>query len=246
MVKVRLNIKLLHYLVQNKLLNSYCYFLKFKYHFSNSLYYNYSLSSFREIHGHTRRTITKLVALFLKRGWCRMEGQHLRFISLSELCSVEGLNVKAFTKATINIKNLRTAKLQLQRLLFEDSLRKQEYVMRRKSDLQNPKTLTAYKSACRWQRQQLPGESSSMLVTTLHKMSKIYNCSITTANRIKQKFKDSRYYDFFRQFSKIASGVSKISYLRAFLAYKPGSLFYFKGTVYKSEPSRVVRLMAGI
>jgi hypothetical protein len=246
LTQFKTNIALLKHLVATGKLTRYCYFVKFKAHFSNSLYYNYSAGNLAKIHGHGIRTVQNQVDFFLKHDWCWIDRGHLKFRSLTDIIRIEKLDARSFTKTNIDVTNVRAARIQLLRLLFEDNLRKQEFIMRMKSNLHNPKDLKAHKSAVRWGRKQLsPGVRSSSLTISLARMSSLFNCSLTTANRIKQKFKDAGWYEFFRQFSVLARNISTTAFNRGIRPQLGPSVFLRNSIVYRSEPSRVERLHCG-
>ena len=155
----------------------------------------------------------------------------------------ENVTAKSKTWFECSDGEIKQIKLQLQKLLFEDNLRKQEYVMRMRNNLHNPKNLNAYKSALRWRRNQIqPGERSSNLTISLAGMSTLFRCSLTTANRIKQKFRDFGWYEFFKQFSVVAHNISQTGFEKGIKPYFNGSVFYRNGKVYRSEASMVYRL----
>ena len=195
--------------------------------------------------GHSRKTVQHHVSFFLKRGWCRIEHGHLKFISLEDLCSCEGLEYNSFIKTAADPADVKNIKLRLHQLLFEDNLRKQEYVMRMKDNLINPKNLSAYKTARAWQRTKAnTGARSSSLTISIARLSTLFNCSKSTAARIKQKFKDLGWYEFIRQFSIVAINISDYSFMKGIKPYVIGS-FLKKNVAWRSEPSRVIRLQVG-
>jgi hypothetical protein len=239
------NIALVRHLVASGKLTRYCYFVKFKAHFSNSLYYNYRAGNLAKIHGHGNRTTRQQIDFFLKHNWCWIDRGHLKFRSLTEIIQIEKLDARSFTKTNIDVTNIKAAKLQLQKLLFEDHLRKQEYVIRQKNNLRDPKNLKDHKSALRWRRKSTtPGERSSHLCATLAGMSNLFNCSLTTANRIKQKFRSQGWYEFFKQFTIVARNVTIAAFNRGIRPQYGLSTFLRNGIAYRSEPSRVIRVQS--
>lgn len=240
-VIVRTNILLLQHLSSLGLLNKYAHFLQLKYKHSNSLYYNYSINNVKAANTQSRSTIAKLLTFFIKRGWCIEKGYHLAFISLEDMCLLEGLHAKSNTKINIDDKTTSAIKLQLLKLLFEDNLRKQEYVIKHKNNLLNPKTLRAHKAAKRSERAGLnKGEHSNVLLTTLKSMAKIMHCSIPTAARIRRAFTRNKWYGFVTQYKKITCGITQYGYQRGLSPYIKGT-FLFKGNLYMYAPSIVIR-----
>lgn len=244
-MEIKTNISLLRQLISSGLLNQYCYYLKLKHRFSNSLYYNFNINKVARVQGISHCCTKKKVNELMKRDWCYVEHGHLKFRTIKEICTIEKLNVKLLTSVTLDInKPLREIKLALQRIILDDNIRKQEFIIGIKRDLYNPTKLKAHKAAKRKadKLSSIPGEIAQPPMISVHGLATLFHCSPTTAQRIKKDFQRMRYFDFYKQIHCIASAITKTVYKKVFQPYFPKSVFYFKGCVYQSMPSLVVRV----
>jgi hypothetical protein len=235
---------LLKHLTDSAQLKQYAYFIRFKYQFSNSLYYKFNANKLARLNGITHKVSKKVIMNFLSRGWCRLEHGHLKFATLQQLCKIEKVESKTTIKISVDINDHKQIKLMLQRVLLEDNLRKQEFICTIKRDLINPTNLKAHKSA-RKKAQRLdiqPGETANQPMISVYRLSQLFNCSKASAQRIKQQFQKLRWFEFLRQIHRIASGITKLAYKKSFQPYFDKSVFYFKGAVYQSMPCLVYRM----
>jgi hypothetical protein len=247
-MQINSNLALLRQLISHGLLNHYCYYLKLKHKYSNSLYYNFNINKIARVGGISHSCVKRKVNTLMQRGWCFTEHGHLKFRSISEICAIEKLTVKLFISISIDLtKPLKETKLALQRIILDDNIRKQEFIISIKQDLHNPTELKAHKAAKRKASKlsSIPGEIAQPPMISVHGLANLFHCSPTTAQRIKTDFRRLRYFDFYKQIHCIASAVTKAAYKKAFQPYFSKAVFYFKGCVYQSMPSLVVRVHEG-
>lgn len=234
------SIVLLKHLTEHQLLKQYAYFIRFKYHFSNSLYYKFNANKLARLNGITHKVSKKVIMNFLSRGWCRLEHGHLKFVSLKELCEIEKVVSKTKIKITVNINDHKQIKLMFQRLLLEDNLRKQEFMCKIKRDLLNPIRLKLQASAGISEK---TGETADQPMISVYRLAQLLNCSPTSAQKVKQAFQILKWFEFKRNIQCVASNVTKFAFAKAFRPYFDRSIFYFKGVVYKSGPCQVYKLV---
>jgi hypothetical protein len=243
-IKMKVTVSLVKHLAQEHLLTDYWYFLKFKHCYGKSIYYNYTVNKVSRSNSISHNSAKRRLNTFLSRGWCYLQNGHLRFVNMWQLCEIEKVKAKRYINVEINLTKLETGKLQLQRLLLEDNLRKQEYIIGIKQDLINPTNLKAYKSARR--RAKVlgiqPGETADPPMISVNGMASLYHCSNTTAQRIKDRFRKFRWFDFVKQISILATQVTTKAFKKYFSPYFNKSVFHFKGIVFRSTPSRILRV----
>lgn len=127
-------------------MNYICKFVVYKYAFS-SIVYNYSPKNLEILNRveWSEDTIRTHIKLFIKWGWCKMEGKHLRFLSKKELNSTVQIpsyvekskdnhcNYYYKIKCSLNYKEVRT---HLYAAMLTRKLRQMEY--KRKKQSVNP------------------------------------------------------------------------------------------------------------
>ena len=232
----------MQHLVAEGLLTDYCYFAIIKSKFKNSLYYNYTYTKLKQINGFSRNLLQRKIEKYLRNGWCTIVNNHLKFESVAVICQRESIKAVVYQNCEIATDNVKDLKLSLQRMLFEDNLRKQEYVMKRRNDLTNPNTLADLKRAKRFFRKNEIGESSATLITSNVTLARLFQCSLSAAARIKKLFLLREWYAFQRNFTVLGTGISQYAFSKGIAPYIQKGVFYFNGAVYKSLPSTVIRL----
>lgn len=241
--KITTNLPLLRHLIQKDLLGQYSYFLRFKYQFTNSLYYNFNINRISKIHGISHACTKRKLNFFLKAGWCFVEHNHLKFVSLKQLCLIEGVVSKCPNSIEIRT-NCKEIKRALQRIILEDDIRKQEFICRIKQDLNNPTNLKAYKAAKRKAARYnvLPGEIAEAPMISTQRMSTLFHCSNTTAINIKRDFIRYKWFGFLKQTEVLATGVSNFNFKKFWRPYYNNAVYLFKSVVYRSKPSLVYKM----
>jgi len=240
---LKLNIKFIQHLTQNDLLGCFYYFIRLKYKYSNSLYYNFNINKIAKSSSISHSAMSRKINFFLSRGWCYIDRGHLKFVSISNLYKIEKLEVKTYNKVLINLQSKKQTILSFQRLLLEDNIRKQKFIIRKKQDLINPTNLKDYKSARKWaanQKTKISGEIADTISISVSGLANLFHCSNTTAQRIKEQFKKNNWFDFIRQIKPMAYQVTKKAFKKYFQPYFDRSVFYFKGIVYLSSPCQVI------
>lgn len=232
----------MQHLIAEDLLTDYCYFAIIKSKFKNSLYYNYTYTKLKQINGFSKNLLRRKIEKYIRFGWCTVVNGHLKFESVVVICQIESIKAVVYQNCEIETDNVKDLKLSLQRMLFEDNLRKQEYVMKRRNDLTNPNTLADLKRAKRYFRKNEIGESSVNLTTSNVTLARLFQCSPSSAARIKKLFVFREWYAFQRNFTVLGTGISQYAFQRGISPYIQKGVFYFKGGVYKSLPSSVIRL----
>lgn len=240
---MKITISLVKHLAKEQLLTDYWYYLKFKHRFAKSIYYNYTVNKVSRSNSISHNAAKRRLNTFLSRGWCYLQDGHLRFVDLWKLCEIEKVKATRDKGTEINLVKLEKGKLQLQRLILEDNLRKQEYIINIKQNLINPTNLKAYKSARKKAKAlNVPGEPADAPMISVSGMASLYHCSKTTAQRIKSRFREFRWFDFIKQISILAVQVTKKAFKKYFSPYFDRSVFHFKGIVYRCTPSLLVRV----
>lgn len=242
---MKITISLVKHLAKHELLTDYWYFLKFKHRFGKSIYYNYTVNKVSRLNSISHNLAKRRLNTLLSRGWCYLQDGNLRFVDLWKLCEIEKVKATKYIKLEINLIKLETGKLQLQRLILEDNLRKQEYIIAIKQSLFNPTNLSSYKSARKKAKaldKDITGEIADAPMISVSGMASLYHCSKTTAQRIKERFREFRWFDFIKQISILAVQVTKKAFKKYFFPYFNKSVFHYKGIVFRSTASLLVRL----
>ncbi len=171
-------------------------FLLLKIKYRNGCFYNYTQSSIAKVMGWSRTKVRRLLAIFLKHGWCFIHNSNLCFKNLHKIYNADKkhrskksilLNLKQKTKEQI------FAQLTLNILATKQRHIKKAIAVRTDLNSRNPSTFkSARKSERKFRRQLTNGEKSNHIRTSLICLGKFFNRSAMTASRRIKLLRDQK------------------------------------------------------
>lgn len=180
---------------------------------------------------------------FIEHKWVRIHGNNIVFKTINQIMRAEGVEAK--TTLTIELPDTiaRNIKLSLKKAVFDNNLRKQQFIIDKRHDLQNAVDMKALKAAVKASRKYniiTTGESDPNLLCTVHGLGKLWKCSISSSSRYKKEMQAKGWYTFKRQHIVIMRHVSYDEYIYTKKMLGISAMYWFKGTIYQTTPSIVL------
>jgi len=196
------------------------YFLK-KLH-TNSCIFKYTIHRLHKKSGISRTAIERYINIFIRNGWCTMHHDNLVF------GKHKGKKfARLDTKHTI--KHILT---QLQRIIFKTKENQIKFLIKKRTDFINPKTLKEYRAAIKYfgRSEKFSSEMSDKIRMSIFCIAEMYHCSISKASGIVKKLSNEGFLSVMKNKELLFSGVSP-KFFKSIQNQLEGYCYYHKGNV---------------
>lgn len=215
--------------------------------FRNSCIYNYNVHSLSKKSKISRTAIRRNIAIFMERKWCKMHHGNLIFRHLGDILFEEGIfnnsgdlcTRNTFVVVEISDKNKNHLSKLFYLELFKNKLRQIKMVAGKACDLIDPKgkdALDSHRKALKYFRGTNRSDifllNENTISLSLRKISKLFHCSISKAQKLIQFFIDNKLIKAFKE---------KMKYLgkaNVFVDNLPTDYFFHKGLIFQQPVQR--------